>query len=256
MKAIASHILIALISACAAVFTSVAAAADHALPDPTSGEFCQAVQRTLANTEISGTVEVFDNMPDYRASKPSPDPLMIYQVVTYDEKRPVTVSCKVKTADHLRATYGEDAAGEQQRCAVVANIALQQAIRELEAEYPEEAAARAREFIIDDNEPYLMGSEYLADFELSYLDPEGKVHIQSPGLQTDWESWINWIMPDMLMGQTYCHLATVPYLKALATGAVEAGTARIQAAGAWTRLPAAVAWSHRRCATRRATARA
>lgn len=224
MNTLLSRAGLTLLTSCATLLASAATASEHALPDPTSGEFCQAAQRILASTEISGTVEVFDNMPDYRSSKPSPDPLLIYQVVTYDDKRPIAVSCKVKTADHLRATYGEDAAGQQNRCSMVAGMALEQAIRELEAEYPEEAAARAREFIIDDNEPYMMGSEYLADFELSYLDPEGKVHIQSPGLQTDWESWIGWIMPDRLMGQTYCHLATVPYLKALATGAVQAGT--------------------------------
>ena len=70
----------------------------------------------------------------------------------------------------------------------------------------------------------MTGQSYLEDFELSYLDPEGKVHIQTPGLQTDWENWLFYLLPDRLRGQTYCHIATVPYIKALATGAVEAGT--------------------------------
>jgi len=215
---------LAAIAACGVMLCGPVSAANNYLPDPTSGEFCQSVQRILANTEMSGTIEVFDNMPDYRASKPAPDPLLIYQVVTYDDKRPVAVSCKVKAADHLRATYGENVAGEQQRCSVIANKVLDQAIRELEAEYPAEAAARAREFIVDDIDPYMTGREYLESFELSYLDPEGKVHIQSPGLQTDWENWLFYLLPNRVRGQTYCHLATVPYIKALATGAVEPGT--------------------------------
>ena len=127
-------------AALATLLAGPTVAAD-ALPEPTSGEFCQAVQRILASTDMSGTVEVFDNMPDYRSSKPAPDPLMIYQVVTYDEKRPVAVSCKVKSSDHLRATYGEDAAGEQLRCATIANMVRDQAVRELEAEYPAEAGS-------------------------------------------------------------------------------------------------------------------
>jgi len=200
------------------------AAAETSLPEPTSGEFCQAAQRYLANTEMSGEITVFDNMPDYRASKPSPDPLLIYQVVTYDDKRPIAVSCKVKTADHLRAVYGEEAAGEQRRCSAIAELVRQQAIRELEAEYPPAAAAKARSFIIDDNEPFMTGQAYLESFELSYLDEEGNIHIQSPGLQTDWENLLFWILPNRLRGQTYCHLATVPYMKALATGAIEPGT--------------------------------
>ena len=102
-------------------------------------------------------------------------------------------------------------------------LVRQQAVRELEAEYPPEAAAAARAFIIDQNEPYMTGRDYLQNFELSYRDPEGNIHIQSPGLQTDWESLLCYIMPDRVCGQTYCHLATVSYLKALATGAVEPG---------------------------------
>ncbi len=219
------------IRSCTATFTALAAllaapvyAAPDDLPDPTSGAYCQLAQRTLANTAMEGNITVFDNMPEYRSSKPAPEPLQIYQVVTYDETRPIAVSCKVKAADHLRAVYGEEAAGEQQICSVMTNMALAQTIRELEAEGSAGAAAAARAFIIDDNEPYLTGQSYLTEFELSYLDENGKVHIQSPGLQTNWENLLVWILPDRLRGQTYCHLATVPYMKALATGEIEPGT--------------------------------
>ncbi len=212
-------------TAVVAVATAMAAPAGAAsLPDPTSGAFCQKAQQVLANTEMTGAVTVFDNMPDYRASKPAPKPLQIYQVVTYDEKRPIAVSCKVKAADHLRAVYGEEAAGAQNTCSALTQIALDQAIRELDAENPPEVVARARTFVVDNNEPALAGQNYLQDFELSYLDPEGNVHLQSPGLQTDWDSLLLWIFPNRLRGQTYCHIPTVSYIKALATGALEPGT--------------------------------
>ncbi len=194
------------------------------LPDPASGAFCQRVQQVLASTEMTGDITVFDNMPDYRASKPAPDPLQIFQVVTYDEKRPIAVSCKVKAADHLRAVYGEEAAGEQKTCSAMTSLVLKQAIRELDEENPPEVAARARTFIVDNIEPSLAGRSYLQDFELSYLDPEGNVHLQSPGLQTNWKSLLLWVFPNRLRGQTYCHIPTVPYVKALATGALEPGT--------------------------------
>lgn len=194
------------------------------LPDPTSGEFCQVAQQVLASTDMRGKITVFDNMPDYRASKPAPSPLLIYQVVTYDDKRPVAVSCKVKAADHLRSVYGEEVAGEQKTCSAMTELALQQAISELDAENPPEVTARARAFVVDDNEPFMTGQSYLQSFELSYLDPEGNVHLQSPGLQTNWDDWLIWILPDRLRGQTYCHIPTVSYIKALATGALEPGT--------------------------------
>lgn len=196
----------------------------NALPDPSSPDFCVAVQHLLANTSIEANNEIFDNMPDYRASKPSPDPLMIYQVVTYDDKRAIAVSCKVKTADHIRTVYGEDAAGEQLYCPSVTQALKAQAIAELERENPPEVAQRARAIVVDQNEPYMMGSSYLSDFQLSYVGDDGAIHLNSPGLQTNWDDWLIWVMPNRLRGQTYCHLPTVSYIKALATGALEPGT--------------------------------
>jgi hypothetical protein len=193
------------------------------LPDPTSSDYCVAVQSILADTSVKATNTVFDNMPDYRASKPSPNPLMIYQVVTYDEVGPIVVSCKVKTVDHLLAEYGENAAGEQKYCPEITRRTQAQAVAELEQTDPE-AAKVAAAFIIDENEPYMMGSQYLADFEISYAGEDGAIHFNSPGLQTNWEDWIGIIMPDRLMGQTYCHLATVEYMKRLARGEIEPGT--------------------------------
>jgi hypothetical protein len=54
-------------------------------------------------------------------------------------------------------------------------------------------------------------------------------------LQTNWEDWLLWIMPNRVRGQTYCHLATVPYVKALATGTMEPGTQIISTDDAVTR---------------------
>lgn len=215
--------------------TAAAQAAERRMPDPTTPAFCQAVQEIIANTEQQGDVTLFDNMAEYRASKPEPNPLKLFQVVTYDEKRPIMVSCKVKAADHLRATFGEDAAGEQLTCPAVTEIIRAEAVRELEQEYPPEAAAKARAFVIDDVEPYLAGRDYLAEFQLTYTGDDGAIHINSPGLQTDWDNWLIWIFPNRVRGQTYCHLATVQYLKALATGAVEPGATMITTDAAQTK---------------------
>jgi hypothetical protein len=217
------------------VLSLPAQAENISLPPPTSPEFCIAVQHILANTRVEATNTVFDNMPEYRHSKPSPDPLMIYQVVTYDEQLPIAVSCKVKTADHIRATYGESAAGEQIYCPTVTEMIKAEAIAELEQEGAADAVAKARAIVIDQNEPYVTGSSYLSSFELSYVGADGKIHLNSPGLQTNWEDWMFWIMPNRVRGQTYCHLATVPYIKGLATGAIKPGALIVSADDAKTK---------------------
>lgn len=208
--------------AAATILALPASAQSTKLPDPTTPEFCIAVQHILAETEVEATNEIFNNMPDYRHSKPSPNPLMIYQVVTYDDVGPIVVSCKVKTADHISAEYGEDAAGEQRYCPEITRMLQTQAVAELQQWNPD-AAAVAQAFVIDESEPYLMGSSYLSDFQSSYIGEDGAIHFQSPGLQTNWEDWLIWVMPNRVRGQTYCHLPTVAYMKRVATGTTEPG---------------------------------
>jgi hypothetical protein len=193
------------------------------LPDPTSEKFCQAVQQILANTEVESINTIFTDMPEYRHSKPSPDPLMIYQVVTYDGQVPIMVSCKVKGAAHIRSAYGEDAAGEQQYCPEISRRAKVQAIAELQAENLTGIAVAAESFVIDENEPYMTGQDYLSDFQLSYVGEDGAIHFQSPGLFHDYDSWTTWILPANFEGQAYCHLPTVEYIKAVAKGEIKPG---------------------------------
>jgi hypothetical protein len=207
-----------------AVFMFPVFAQAENLPDPTSAEFCQAVQKLMASTEMEGENTLFTDMPEYRHSKPSADPLNIYQVVSYRGDLPVMVSCKIKGAAQIRSVYGEAAAGEQRYCPDVTRLVLAQAIAELEQESLPEAAAKASALVIDENEPFMTGRDYLADFPLSYVSDDGLVHLNSPGLFHDYDSWTTWILPENFEGQAYCHLATVAYVKALAMGEMEPGT--------------------------------
>ncbi len=195
-----------------------------ALPRPDSAEFCQVVQQILANTAVVSNNTVFEDMPEYRHSKPSPDPLMTYQVVSYAGQLPIMVSCKVKGAAHIKDAFGDDAAGEQQYCPSVTRRVKAQAIIELQQADQPEAAARVEAFVIEENEPFMTGRDYLSDFELSYIGDDGAIHFNSPGLFHDYDSWTTWILPEIFEGQTYCHIATVDYMKAVATGEVEPGT--------------------------------
>lgn len=193
------------------------------MPSPASEGFCIAVQQMMASTTMVGENEVFSDMPSYRHSKPSADPHNIYQVVSYRGETPIMVSCKVKGAAHLRSAYGADAAGEQLYCPAVEMRIREQAVAQLRSEGLTDAAAKAEAFVIENNEPYVTGQSYLSDFELSFVGDDGKIHLNSPGLFQDYDSWVTWFLPEKFQGQVYCHLASVDYIKALATGAMQPG---------------------------------
>jgi hypothetical protein len=193
------------------------------LPAPASPAYCQAAQQLLAGTTLTGTNTVFTDMPEYRHSKPSANPHRIYQVVTYREAMPVVVSCKLKTAAHLQAVYGPDAAGTQGICTELTRRARALAVTALEAAGQGEAAARAAAFVIDESESYLAGSSYLADFPLSTVANDGSVHLHTPSLFQNYDSWITRFLPWQVQGQQYCHTATADYIAALAVGQFEPG---------------------------------
>ena len=162
-------------------------------------------------------------MPSYRHSKPAVQPLQLYQIVTYAGSIPIVVSCKMKTAAHLRARYGAESAGGQRFCPDIAGLLLRQAADELRREDNADAAARAAAFIVDRDEPFITGQAYLNDFRTIYRGEDGAIHVSSPGLYQNYDSWFTAILPEWLRGQSYCHLATVESLKAVAMGKMAPG---------------------------------
>ncbi len=201
-----------------------ASAVEPVLPLSTDANYCGAVQRVLAVTDVASDNTVFTDMPAYRHSKPTIKPLTTYQVVSYRERIPVMVSCKIKSASHIRAEYGEQTVGEQQFCPAITRLNRQAAVIALRSAGKPAAAEKAQAIVIDDTEPGLTGRHYLGDFELSYVSEDGVLHVVSPGLYHDYDSWMTWILPEMLEGQMYCHIPTAEYMQALATGALEPGT--------------------------------
>lgn len=194
-----------------------------ALPAPASPEFCRAVQQVLASTTLTGENTLFTDMPEYRHSKPAANPHRIYQVVTYAGRVPIVVSCKVKTAAHLRAVYGPAAAGADVGCAEITRRTRDGVVGKLRAAGQDAAAARAAAFVVEDNEPYLTGRDYLADFQPAFVADDGALHLASYGLFQDYDSWITPFLPWQVQGQHYCHLPTADFVEALATGAMAPG---------------------------------
>jgi pimeloyl-ACP methyl ester carboxylesterase len=195
-----------------------------ALPSPASPAFCVEMQRRMAGTVLTGENRLFDDMAAFRHSKPRARPFQIYQVVTYDGARPIRVSCKMKTAAHLRAVYGEHAAGLQRGCPDMTRVLQAEAVAQLRRANQAQAASQAAAFVVDADAPFVTGQSYLKAYPLSHRGPDGRVHLRSVGLFQDYDSWITPLLPEILQGQSYCHWPTVDYLVALATGAMTPGT--------------------------------
>ncbi len=211
--------ILMLVSTALAIGAAMASATP--LPDTTTDTFCTAVQEILAGTTVPSELTIYPAIASFRQSKPTPRPLTNSQFVTVDEQgRSKMVSCKVKSADHIRSEYGADAAGPQRYCREITVMVHAELVAKLEADEPE-LAATIRGYIIEPDEPQPTGAMYLSPFPLAFADGDGNLHINTQSLQVNWDDWHFWIMPNVLRGQTYCHIITPEYLEALGRGQVQ-----------------------------------
>ncbi|MFQ5636073.1 MAG: hypothetical protein ACE5G3_12190, partial [Gammaproteobacteria bacterium] len=138
------------------------------------------------------------------------------QYVTYDEaRRPKMISCKVKSADHLVAEYGEGAAGPQGTCRDISERIVEMLIERLEIEDPSLANVARAQVVVEPDEPFVTGASWLSEFPLTFRGDDGRLHVNTQSLQVDWEDWRWYILPDRFRGQTYCHLIAPEHLEAL-----------------------------------------
>jgi hypothetical protein len=184
----------------------------------TTDTFCADVQKILTGTDLESDLTVYEDIAAYRKSKLTLPPLAGSQYVWLDERnRPKMVSCKIKSADHLRDEYGEDAAGEQRPCRDITLLVQDMVAGKLEVEDPS-LAATVRAYAIEPDVPFTTGRAYLTPFPLAFQDADGQLHIHTQSLQIDWLDYKWILMPYTLRGQTYCHIITPEHMEALARG--------------------------------------
>jgi len=190
----------------------------NVLPATTTDTFCADVQKILADTEVESVLIVYSDIAAYRKSKLMISPLDNSQFVTLDDqRRPKMVSCKVKSADHIRDYYGDDAAGIQRPCRDITLLVQVNVAKQLESEDPA-LAATVRSYVIEPDEPFTTGSAYLTPFPLTFPGADDTLHIHTQSLQIDWLDYKYILMPYILRGQTYCHFIAPEHMEALARG--------------------------------------
>ncbi|MEX0827886.1 MAG: hypothetical protein WD005_02935 [Haliea sp.] len=201
-------------------------------PVITHDQFCQRAQQLMTGTRLLSENVVYTDWAAFRKSKANELPLTTHQFVnrkmadgeTLDI--PVTVSCKLKTAERINhglirsGNPDTTLAANQERTCKAINQATW---RQLSANLPAQQVQLAqRQLVFDEDEVTWIGPFWLRPFpyQVAYLDEDGKTHIRSKALYTEYSVFIP--MPDSFKGTHYCHLIAPEYLSALATGKLQA----------------------------------
>jgi hypothetical protein len=196
-------------------------------------EFCSAAQQLISSTELRASNVVHDDYQAFVLSKPKVRPLETEQFHWYEDPARMKlkmISCKMKTTDHLRAEYGDSAAGTEGLCAAVNQHSLAAVLTNLRrARHGKLRYEGGRRIVFDPEELTNLGPEWLKSHEIAWEDAQGLLHVQSRAMRNDWLDPRYLRAPPQFRGTRYCHLIAPDYLQRLLTGATPAPRARGEA---------------------------
>ena len=205
----------------AACFIVTVSVADIKTPE----SFCQKAQQIVANTDVLSDNTLHTDFKQFVKSKAFESPLQTQQYVDNilpsgeQAAIPVTVSCKLKTAERINyaaslanASLSTLPAKGESNCQAVNQYSFETVLSHFDAH----AQARARaQFVIDEDAVKWIGPLWIRPwpYQIAYTDGEGKIHIRSKSLYVEHSIFIP--MPDSFKGTHYCHLIAWEYLAAL-----------------------------------------
>ncbi len=196
-------------------------------------EFCSEAQQIVGRTALRASNVVHDDYQMFTLSKPKVRPLETEQYHWYEDVarlRLKMISCKMKTTDHLRTEYGDNAAGTEGVCAAVNQHSLAAALTNLRrSRHGKLRYGGGRQIVFDTEELTNIGPEWLKSHEIAWEDAQGMLHVQSRAMRNDWLDPRYLKSPPQFRGTRYCHLIAPDYLQRLLTGATPAPHARGEA---------------------------
>jgi hypothetical protein len=183
--------------------------------------FCLRAQRLLTATTLEPAVVRHETWQSFKDSKSTVRPFEIHQFVTADaatKRLPVLVSCKIKSADHIVATYGASAAAAATRsCAEIDRDTVRRVFATLTPGERARAKLAPGDIVYDDELRSYIGPRWLAPFDYAYASG-GRLHLATKTLAVDWNDVLWKWAPEKVRGVHYCHNVAPEYLRRLVLG--------------------------------------
>ena len=217
--------LIAAVAIAASAGCTMQRAANIA-PAPPLQEFCLEAQRVVVRTAVIPALVVHADFDGFVKSKAAIEPLTIHQYLWFeddDRTRPVMVSCKLKSADHLNEAFGPSTSAGNGRCQDMNRLTYDRVRATLGAAHVEPVIFDPAEEVRNAANPGMTGPDWLKPYEMTWRDATGALHLRSKGFRVDWTDPKFAAMPGRFRGVQYCHLIAPEYLARLVTGKATAG---------------------------------
>jgi hypothetical protein len=189
---------------------------------PAINDYCAIAQKEIATARVPArNVQVADFQAFSRAS-PSVKPLETLQYVGYaDPQRTKArmISCKLHSADRIRAEYGATAAGESSTCARLNRRTLDAVMLSLTDRQKKKMPFKGTiGVLLDPDEQSASESQWLESFTMVQTDGGGTLRIRAKSLGG---GNMRVSSKGASNGRQYCHLIAPDYLKRILTGEVQ-----------------------------------
>jgi hypothetical protein len=191
---------------------------------PGVNEYCAVAQKEIASSRVPARNVVMTDYQAFARAKPSTKPLETMQYVGYaDDKhtKPRMISCKLHSADRIRAAYGATAAGESTTCARLNRRTLDAVLLSLTDRQRKKMPFKGTvPVMLDADDVASTEAQWHETFTMAQTDAGGTLRIRAKSLREAAPVRVGTKAATAGGGQ-YCHLIAPDYLKRILTGEVQ-----------------------------------
>jgi hypothetical protein len=190
---------------------------------PTLNDYCANAQKEVASSRVPARNVLVTDYQAFSRATPSVKPLETLQYVGYaDPQRTKArmISCKLHSAERIRAEYGATAAGESTTCARLNRRTLDAVMLSLTDRQKKKTPFKGTiGVLLDPDEQATTESQWLESFTMVQTDAGGTLRIRAKSLGVGNLRVSS--KAGAANGRQYCHLIAPDYLKRILTGEVQ-----------------------------------
>jgi hypothetical protein len=200
---------------------------------PALNEYCSVAQKELASSRVPARNVLMSDYQSFSRASPQVKPLETMQFVAYTDTQHAKarmISCKLHSAERIRAEYGANAAGEPAACARLNRRTLDAVMGSLTEKQKRKMPFKGTVPVM--LEPDLQAAneaEWLQEFSMVQTDAGGTLRIRAKSLGSPAQGTRT---STRTSGGTrqYCHLIAPDYLKRILVGEVQLPAANMPVA--------------------------
>lgn len=202
-----------------ALVAPAAAAQDRAGAWPQK-EFCGRAQAFVTGSTPRVTNTVHDGLESFRRAPPIAQPLTTQQYDWPDERgtprSATTISCKLVTADRVKAVHGPQAARSETSCEQVNRYTLAAVLASLSPDERERALfGQGKKVRFERDRPQASAEAWHSPVELVSVDSAGRLRLVAQSWRVDWGNPKQSQLPEDARGVHFCHFVAPDHLRRL-----------------------------------------